>query len=144
MAKKQDLLIEVGKMQEFYRSFVQERDWEDFHSPKNLSMALSVEASELLEIFQWLTEKQSFSIKKDSSKLQDVKDEMADIFAYLIRLADVLEIDLAQAFWEKFKKNEQKYPIEKAKELSSRMKSIGIENEPRSPVFLETFPKADK
>lgn len=111
-------------MQEFYRDFVEKRDWKEFHSPKNLSMALSVEASELVEIFQWLSEKQSWNIKDHPEKLIAVQDEMADIFSYLIRLSDVLEMDLEKAFWDKFQKNAEKYPLEKSKEIAQKIRDL--------------------
>lgn len=95
-----------------YRQFVKERNWEQFHSPKNLSAALSVEAAELVELFMWLTESQSKT--PTPAQLQNIRDEMGDIFLYLIRIADVLNIDLLQAAKEKFAKVEQKYTLEKA------------------------------
>lgn len=95
-------------------SFAKERDWEQFHTPKNLSMALSVETSELLELFQWLTPEQSKSIM-DSDKAEAVRDELADIMAYTIRLAQVLDVDLEKALTSKMKKNAKKYPIELSK-----------------------------
>jgi NTP pyrophosphatase (non-canonical NTP hydrolase) len=95
------------------KKFSQDRDWEQFHSPKNLSMALSVEASELLEIFQWLTEDQSYNL--NDSKKQHAKEEVADIAIYLLRICMKLDINLEEAIIEKMKKNEEKYPVEKAK-----------------------------
>ncbi|HTE42763.1 MAG TPA: nucleotide pyrophosphohydrolase [Steroidobacteraceae bacterium] len=95
------------------RTFAAERDWDQFHSPKNLAMALSVEASELLEHFQWLTEEQSRQLSAD--KLAEVKHEMADVLIYLVRLADKLNVDLMTAASEKIVLNGQKYPADKAK-----------------------------
>lgn len=92
------------------RRFAAERDWDKFHSPKNLSMALVVEAAELVELFQWLTEKQSSQLPPD--KLSEVEREMADIFIYLIRLADKLDVNLVKAAEQKIKDNEKKYPVE--------------------------------
>lgn len=91
--------------------FANDREWEKFHSPKNLSMALSVEVAELMEHFQWLTEEQSRYL--DKKKLEKVRDEIGDIQIYLARLADQLGIDPLYAAEEKLKKNELKYPIEK-------------------------------
>jgi dCTP diphosphatase len=91
------------------RKFAKDRDWEQFHSPKNLSMALSAEAGELLEHFQWLSEPESSRL--DESKKLDVSFEMADILLYLVRLADVLEIDLIDASLKKISLNQKKYPI---------------------------------
>ncbi|SRR5690606_6159363 len=93
--------------------FAKERDWEQFHSPKNLSMALAVETAEIMEHFQWLTEKQSRNL--DQKTLEKVKDEIADTQIYLARLADQLGIDPIAAANEKLIKNANKYPIDKAK-----------------------------
>lgn len=100
------------------REFVEKRNWQPYHNPKNLTMALTKEAAELLEIFQWLSEKESKEIKNYPEKMQDVRDEMADIFCYLLRLADILEVDLEDAFLKKMKKNEVKYPEDAKKTFS--------------------------
>ncbi len=102
-------------IQKKLRAFAKARKWEPFHSPKNLAAALSVEASELLEIFQWLTEEQSHRITADKKEMAHVKEEMADVLLYLLRLADVLGVDLEKAAQEKMKKNAQKYPVTAAK-----------------------------
>lgn len=90
------------------REFARARDWEQFHSPKNLGMALIVEAAELVEHFQWLTETQSYTLAPD--KLHAVEQEMADVFIYLVRMADRLGVDLVSAAWRKIEVNEGKYP----------------------------------
>ncbi|HLX81412.1 MAG TPA: nucleotide pyrophosphohydrolase [Burkholderiales bacterium] len=95
------------------RKFVAERDWDKFHSPKNLAMALSVEASELMEHFQWLTEEQSRRLTPE--KLAEVRDEMADVLVYLVRLADKLDVDLLDAAAKKIEKNTLKYPADKVR-----------------------------
>jgi len=95
------------------RIFANERDWDQFHSPKNLSMALSAEVAEIIEHFQWLTEEQSRNLPKD--KLDEVKTELADTLIYLIRLADKLDLDLLTAAQNKIEVNELKYPVDKAK-----------------------------
>jgi len=95
------------------RKFADERDWEQFHSPKNLSMALAVEVGEILECFQWLTEEQSKSL--DSETLKRVKEEIGDVQIYLARLADQLGFSPLEAAEEKLKQNKKKYPIEKVK-----------------------------
>jgi dCTP diphosphatase len=95
------------------REFAVARDWEQFHSPKNLAMALIVESAELVEQFQWLTEEQSATLPPD--KLAEVEQELADIQIYLIRLADRLNIDLEQAVDAKIALNERRYPVEKAR-----------------------------
>jgi NTP pyrophosphatase (non-canonical NTP hydrolase) len=91
------------------RDFAAARDWAQFHSPKNLASALSVEAAELLEHFQWLTEEQSRSLPQD--KLAQVADELADVLLYLIQIADVLDVDLLRAAAAKMEKNAGKYPV---------------------------------
>ena len=95
------------------REFADVRDWNQFHSPKNLSMALSVEVAELVEHFQWLTEEQSKSLPQNV--LDEVSSELADTLLYLIRLADKLDIDLMTAAQNKMELNGQKYPVEKAR-----------------------------
>ncbi len=95
------------------REFAAVRDWDQFHSPKNLSMALIAEAAELVEHFQWLTEAQSSKLTPD--KLAEVEAELADIFIYLIRTADKLDIDLIAAAKKKIEHNEQKYPAEQVR-----------------------------
>ena len=106
--------MDLEKIQEFQREFAKERDWEQFHTPKNLSMALSAEVGELLEIFQWLTPDQSDNLK-DSGKKNEVGEELADITYYVLRIADMMNIDLEKAVWAKMKKNAEKYPVSKAK-----------------------------
>jgi NTP pyrophosphatase (non-canonical NTP hydrolase) len=89
-------------------TFIEERDWEQFHSPKNLAMALSVEASEIVEHFQWLTEEQSKDLPPE--KLAEVREEIGDVMIYLTELADKLGIDPVEAAKSKVAINEQKYP----------------------------------
>jgi NTP pyrophosphatase (non-canonical NTP hydrolase) len=103
--------LEALKLQ--LREFAAQRDWDQFHSPKNLASALSVEAAELLEPFQWLTEEQSRNLSPEAT--QAVRREMADVLIYLVRLADKLEVDLLQAASDKIAENASKYPVEKAK-----------------------------
>lgn len=93
--------------------FAVERDWEKFHSPKNLVMALSVEVAELQECFQWLTESQSKEL--NNHQLACVREEIADVQLYLIRLAGQLGIDIESACWAKLEKNSKKYPVDKVK-----------------------------
>ncbi len=95
------------------REFNKERDWEQYHSPKNLAMALSVEAGEIVEIFQWLTQDQSKNL--DPDKLQDVKEEIADVMIFLTNLADRLGIDPIEAAKEKLEKNRKNYPADKVR-----------------------------
>lgn len=103
--------MDIPAIQRRLQHFADERDWQQFHSPKNLAIALSVEAAELLEHFQWLTEAQSRDIDADSHAMQAVREEMADVMIYLLRLADVLGVDLEQAVGEKMQRNAEKYPV---------------------------------
>jgi len=95
------------------RDFVAERDWDKFHSPKNLAMALAVECAELVEQFQWLTEEQS--ARPDAARLARVEAELADILVYLVRIADRLDIDLLAATGRKLEENARKYPAERVR-----------------------------
>jgi len=106
-------MSELEKIKLRLRQFAKERDWDQFHSPKNLSMALSAEVAEIVEHFQWLTEEQSRSLPEE--KLGEVETELADTLIYLVRLADKLDIDLLAAAKNKIDVNEQKYPVDKAK-----------------------------
>jgi dCTP diphosphatase len=107
--------MSIEGLQATLRDFARERDWEPFHTPKNLVMALSGEVGELTEIFQWLTPEQSARITINESDAEHVRDEMADVLAYLLRLADVLRVDLEAALNEKMIKNARKYPVESAR-----------------------------
>lgn len=100
--------MDIRKLQQQLRRFAAERDWERFHSPKNLSMALSVEAAELLEHFQWLTEAQSASLHP--TQIGEVAAELADIQIYLTMLAEKLHIDIEEAVQAKLESNAIKYP----------------------------------
>lgn len=104
---------EIKKITEKIKKFRDERDWMQFHDPKNMAVSIILEASELLEHFQWKTTEE---VEKYARKNHaDIKDEIADIALYLFELADNLGIDLINAMEEKLKKNEMKYPVEKAK-----------------------------
>ena len=105
--------VQLEALRDALREFADARDWNQFHSPKNLAMALSGEAGELLEIFQWLTEDQSKRL--DAEARAAASEEIADVLLYLIRLADKLDIDLVEAAQRKLAKNAQKYPADKAR-----------------------------
>jgi dCTP diphosphatase len=100
-------------LQQRLAAFAAARDWDQFHSPKNLAMALSVEAAELVEEFQWLTEEQSRSL--DAERGERVRLELADVFIYLLRMADKLDVDLMRAADDKIAHNERKYPAERVR-----------------------------
>ncbi|MFG1501093.1 nucleotide pyrophosphohydrolase [Halobacteriovorax sp. XZX-3] len=107
--------INVKKINDLVSKFNEERDWDQFHSIKNLSMALSVEASELVEIFQWLKESESNEVINDPELKSRVEEEISDIFIYLMRIAFKSGIDIESSVMKKIKLNSEKYPIEKAK-----------------------------
>jgi NTP pyrophosphatase (non-canonical NTP hydrolase) len=101
------------ELRDALRAFARERDWEQFHSPRNLATALTVEAAELLEHFQWLADAQSDQLPSEA--LAEVRLEMADVLLYLVRLADRLDVDLAEAARDKLAINSAKYPADKAR-----------------------------
>jgi dCTP diphosphatase len=101
--------MNVEHWQTQIRTFAEDRDWVQFHTPKNLAMALSVEASELLEIFQWLTDRESWAVM-ETPEAEHVRQEMADVLIYLLRLADVLGVDLVAAVETKVSENAVRYP----------------------------------
>jgi dCTP diphosphatase len=103
----------LAQLRDVLRQFAKERDWDQFHSPKNLASALSVEAAELLERFQWLTEDESRNLPP--AELARVREEIADVLIYLVRLADKLDVNLLEAARDKMKLNAAKYPADKAR-----------------------------
>lgn len=112
----------LESLRERLRRFADERDWDQFHAPKNLAIALSVEAAELLEHFQWLSEEASRSL--GPGQLEQVREELADVLLYLVRLADKLGIDLAQAASDKIERNAEKYPADKARGSSKKYRDL--------------------
>jgi len=102
-----------ARLQAVIRKFARERDWEQFHLPKNLAMALSVEASEVVELFQWLTPAQCERLSPKQRAA--LADELADVYVYLLKLADRFDVDLELAAFAKMKKNAAKYPVAKAR-----------------------------
>jgi NTP pyrophosphatase (non-canonical NTP hydrolase) len=104
---------ELAQLRDIVRQFVDERDWDQFHTPKNLASALSVEAAELLEHFQWLQHGRIEEL--GANKLVEVKHEMADVLVYLVRLADKLDVDLLAAVEEKMVLNRAKYPADQVR-----------------------------
>ena len=106
-------MSDLQALRDSLAQFVAERDWDQFHTPKNLAMALIVEAAELVEHFQWLTEAQSAELSAD--KKAEVAEELADVLVYLVRIADKLDIDLLAAASAKMARNEARYPAEHVK-----------------------------
>lgn len=102
----------LAQLREMVQKFVDARDWGQFHTPKNLAMSLAIEAAEVMEIFQWLTPEESWGLREDSPQREALRDELADVLAYLLALSHQLRIDLAAALEQKMAKNEAKYPAE--------------------------------
>ena len=109
---------QLEQLRERLARFASDREWDQFHSPKNLSMALIAEAAELVEHFQWLSEEESRNLPAD--KQEEVAMELADIFIFLIRIADKLGVDLADTAWQKIQVNETRYPVELTKGSAKR------------------------
>src|SRR5262249_11571277 len=110
-----DATTTLAMLRDAMRRFVAERDWEQFHSPKNLAMGLAVETSELMEHFLWIDNEASREIVRDAAKLGEVADEVADVACYLLALSNTLGIDLSDAIQAKMVKNALKYPVEKCR-----------------------------
>ncbi|MDY1050622.1 nucleotide pyrophosphohydrolase [Pseudomonas aeruginosa] len=113
-------LVDVGQLAAALERFAAERNWAQFHSPKNLVMALTGEVGELSEIFQWMDEEQSKDAARHPDTAQAVQDELADVLMYLVRLASVLGVDLDAAARQKLEQNNRKYPVEKARNSSKK------------------------
>ena len=110
MNNRNDKQTTVSELRQWMAQFVTERDWNQFHSPKNLAMSLTIEAGELMEHFQWLTNQQSKEI--DNSVRHEVGEELADVICYAMSLANSLDIDVASAVFQKIEKNRLKYPVD--------------------------------
>ncbi|MBH1362790.1 nucleotide pyrophosphohydrolase [Stenotrophomonas maltophilia] len=117
-------LVEVRGAAQALREFAEARDWAQFHSPKNLVMALSGEVGELNEIFQWMTEADSFKAAASESTASAVREEIADVALYLIRLSDVLGIDLNEAVSSKLATNAAKYPVDLSRGVSTKYNKL--------------------
>ncbi|MCW5640975.1 MAG: nucleotide pyrophosphohydrolase [Rhodoferax sp.] len=110
MSTSPTFLVDVSALETALQKFADERDWNQYHSPKNLAMALTGEVGELVEIFQWLTEEQSKSVIADPKTARAVQDELADVLLYLVRLSSILGVDLNEAVTAKLDANRKKYP----------------------------------
>ena len=107
--------IDILEIEKRLKAFDTERDWSQFHSVKNLTMALSVEASELVEIFQWATEEESNNARSNESVKAKVSNEIADIFIYLLKIASLVDVDIEKSVLEKIIENSKKYPADKVR-----------------------------
>ena len=114
-----DQTTTVGQLRELIRSFVAERQWEQFHDPKNLAASIAIETAELMEHFQWLRSDQLDELRHDPRQMADIREEVADITAFLLSFANAMDIDIADALRAKMVKNTRKYP---AKEYRGRFK----------------------
>ena len=110
--------MNISQLQQVVNQFRDERDWKQFHNPKDLAQAISIESSELLEHFLWVSQDESVKVAKEMK--EEIADEMADVLAYLLSLSDITGIELDKALVNKMKKNEEKYPISKAKGNSKK------------------------
>ena len=113
-------LVDVNQLAIALREFSSLRNWDQFHTPKNLAMALSVEAAELLELFQWLTPEQAIELSTDPDRSKCVGEELADILVYLVRFADIFGLDLNQAVADKLASNAEKYPVDRVRGSSAK------------------------
>jgi len=113
-------LVDITRLAQALEQFASDRNWAQFHSPKNLVMALSGEVGELTEVFQWLSEDASKSAARNPETAQAVEDELADVLMYLVRLASVLGVDLDAAAQRKLRLNGEKYPVEKARNTAKK------------------------
>lgn len=116
--------LDIGAIQAGQRAFVAAREWQKFHTPKNLAMALAGEAGELVELFQWLTAEESRAIMDEPRAAEAVRDELADVLLYVLRLADVLQIDVGAAVRAKMRKNEAKYPADRVRGVARKYTEI--------------------
>lgn len=108
--RMKDTDTSLAELKELVRDFRDRRDWEQFHTPKNLSMSIAIEAAELMEEFQWLTPEESRRLREDEGKLARLAEELADVLIYALSLANSLDIDISTALADKLGKNAEKYP----------------------------------
>ena len=108
-------MSDIKELQQRVAQFISERDWEQFHSPKNIAMSVAIESAELMEIFQWRTTEASLSPELIENKRAEIEDEVADIFIYLLSFINVTKIDLYQAVVQKIERNNIRFPVEKVK-----------------------------
>lgn len=117
---KKDENTNIEELKLMVKEFVQKRDWQIFHTPRNLAESISIESAELLEIFQWFTREDGFKIKYDSTRRERIRDELADVLIYSLSLSNIMEIDITKTIRDKLTKNENRYPISKFKGISPK------------------------
>jgi dCTP diphosphatase len=120
MKKLTDAGARLDELKERVLAFARERDWEQFHSPKNLSMALAGEAAELMENFLWVTPEESRTSANEKRRRKAIEEELADVFIYALQFANQTGIDVASAIESKMKENARKYPVEKSRGRSTK------------------------
>ena len=102
----------ISKLRVEVKSFISERSWEKYHTPKDIAESICVEAAELLQLFQWITPKESEDLSKDKTKIQRIKEELSDVIIYCLSMANAIDIDLSDAILEKLEQNKNKYPTD--------------------------------
>lgn len=120
-------IIDINELKSLLQQFADAREWQPFHTPKNLSMALACEAGELLEIFQWMTESDANHADRDPVIKEKTAQELADIMLYLVRLAGIMNINVSEAIKNKLLLNQQKYPADKVKGSSKKYSDYPID-----------------
>lgn len=111
-----DATTPVAELKKLVAEFVAQRDWQRYHVPKHLAMSIAIEAAELMEHFQWEDVEAPDAVKQDPERMQQIREELSDVLAYALSLANALDIDISDAFAAKMKKNAGKYPAEDAKQ----------------------------
>ena len=124
MTTNSDSNVTLGELKERIAGFAKARDWEQFHAPKNLAMALASEVGELMEHFLWSDNLESRQLLDDSDKRAQVAEELADVLIYALRFADVAGLDATKAILAKMERNEERYPVEKAKGSSAKYNEL--------------------
>ncbi len=112
---KSDEVTTVAELKNHVQVFVAERDWTKYHSPKNLATSIAIEAAELMELYQWVSDKEAGKILRDKRKYRELEEELADIIIYCLSLASVANIDVSRAVISKIDRNRTKYPVERVK-----------------------------
>lgn len=110
-----DQTTTISTLRDAMRAFVRERDWEQFHSPKNLAMAAAAEAAELMEHFLWMENAESYAVATDPARRREIVDEIADVLGVCLAMCNALDVDLSDAFLDKMARNVQKYPADRAR-----------------------------
>ncbi len=116
--------IDIETLKEEVKYFCEERNWDQFHDAKEIAIGISTESAELLEHFRFKSDQEVEEILEDESKRQEISDEVADIFYFLLRMAQLYDIDISEAFKRKMRKNKEKYPVEKAKDSNKKYKDL--------------------